>query len=131
MTTTHVNPATLPRNPAFSQAVVVREPAATIYVGGQNSVNAEGEIVGDDIATQTTQTLSNLEAVLAEAGATVGDVVHWTISVADGQSIQDGYEAFARYWGDNPAPPPAVSVNVVAALGNPRFLVEITAVAAL
>jgi enamine deaminase RidA (YjgF/YER057c/UK114 family) len=140
MTTAHLNPETLPRNPAFSQAVVVRDPAATIYVGGQNAVTADGEIVGDDIATQTTQALANLEVALAAAGATMQDVVHWTIAVVDGQSMHEGFEAFMRRWGagtgdgdgDGDAPaPPAISVHIVAGLAHPQFLVEISAVAAL
>ena len=41
----------LHRNPAFTQAVVVSGPVRTIYVGGQDAVNADGQIVGKgDIA---------------------------------------------------------------------------------
>jgi enamine deaminase RidA (YjgF/YER057c/UK114 family) len=132
MTTAHLNPETLPRNPAFSQAVVVRDPAATIYVGGQNAVTAAGDIVGDDLATQTTQALANLDAVLAEAGATLADVVHWTIAVVDGQPMHEGFRAFTERWGaGGGGEPPAISVQVVAGLANPRFLVELSAVAVL
>jgi enamine deaminase RidA (YjgF/YER057c/UK114 family) len=132
MPTEHLNPATLPRNPAFSQAVVVRQPAATVYVGGQNAVTADGQIDGDDLATQTTRALANLEAALAEAGATLRDVVHWTIAVVDGQPLHEGFVAFTERWSaDAAAPPPAISVHVVAGLANPGFLVEISAVAAL
>jgi enamine deaminase RidA (YjgF/YER057c/UK114 family) len=132
MPTAHLNPPTLPRNPAFSQAVVVRQPAATIYVGGQNAVTADGQVDGDDLATQTRCALGNLEAVLAEAGATLRDVVHWTIAVVDGQPLHEGFVAFTERWGaDAAAPAPAISVHVVAGLANPGFLVEISAVAAL
>jgi len=124
----YVNPPTLPRNPAFSQAVVVRAPAATIYVGGQNAMTAEGDIVGDDLATQTAQALTNLGTALTAAGATIHDVVRWTIAVVDGQPLHDGFEAFAQWWGQT-ADPPAISVHVVAGLADPRFLVEIDAVA--
>jgi enamine deaminase RidA (YjgF/YER057c/UK114 family) len=41
---THHNPAGLPRNPAFSQAVSVEGPTRTIYVGGQNAVDADGTV---------------------------------------------------------------------------------------
>ena len=42
----HLNPPTLHRNPAYSQAVAVSGGARTIYVGGQNAVDASGAIVG-------------------------------------------------------------------------------------
>jgi enamine deaminase RidA (YjgF/YER057c/UK114 family) len=124
----YLNPDTLPRNPAFSQAVVVEEPATTIYVGGQNAIMPDGQIVGDTLGEQTAQALTNLEAALAAAGATIHDVVRWTIAVVDGQPLQEGFAAFARRWG-NAGDAPAISVHVVAGLANPRFLVEIDAIA--
>jgi enamine deaminase RidA (YjgF/YER057c/UK114 family) len=128
--TAHLNPPTLLRSPAFSQAVVVSEPGATIYVGGQNAITVDGQIVGDDLATQTTRALANLEAALAAAGATIHDVVRWTITVVNGQPLADGVRAFAQKWGDA-ADPPAISVHLVAGLAHPQYLVEIDAIAAI
>jgi hypothetical protein len=45
MSVRHINPRGMHRNPAFSQAVVVEQPAKTIYVGGQNGAGADGDIV--------------------------------------------------------------------------------------
>ncbi len=42
----HLNPDGLHKNPAFSQAVVVSGSVRAIYVGGQNAVDASGQIVG-------------------------------------------------------------------------------------
>ncbi|MCU1374618.1 MAG: Endoribonuclease [Actinomycetia bacterium] len=123
----HLNPAALPSNPGFSQAVVVSGPARTIYVGGQNAVDLNG-VVGHDLATQTTKALRNLEVVLAEAGAELTDVVSWSILVVDGQPLTDAFGAFQAVWGTR-GPPPAITVAVVAGLANPGFLVEISAVA--
>ena len=127
-TVTHLNPQNLPRNPAFSQGVRVDGGASTIYVGGQNAVDAAGEIVGDDIATQTTQALRNLERVLAEGRAGLEHVVSWTISVVAGQDLRAAVGAFAAVWGSR-GEPPAISVTIVAGLANPAFLVEISAIA--
>lgn len=124
----HLNPPELPRNPAFSQGVSVAGPARTIYVGGQNAVAADGTVVGDDLGTQTTRALENLAAVLAEAGAGLEDVVHWSLAVVAGQPLAGGFAAFQRTWGTRPNPP-AISMAYVAGLANPRFLVEISAVA--
>ena len=43
---THLNPEDMHINPAFAQAVIVEGAARTIYVGGQNAVSADGQIVG-------------------------------------------------------------------------------------
>lgn len=127
MGTRHVNPEGLHRSPAFSQAVVVEQPTKTIYVGGQNGVDAEGKVVGPTVGEQSLQAFRNLATVLESEGATLANVVHWTIAVVEGQSFDEGVAAFQQVW--NPAdPPPAITVHVVAGL-NPGFLVEITAVA--
>jgi len=127
-TVTHLNPEGLHRNPAFTQAVIVEGNARTIYIGGQNAVSPEGKIVGDDLATQTEQVFDNLETILAAAGATLRDVVKWTIFVMQGQDIQPGFGVFQRRWGAHPNPP-AISGLFVAGLANPAFLVEIEAIA--
>ena len=69
-----------------------------------------------------------MQSALAAADATLQDVVRWTIAVVDGQPIQDGFRAFMEIWGDAPDPP-TIGVHVVAGLANPRFLVEIDAIA--
>jgi enamine deaminase RidA (YjgF/YER057c/UK114 family) len=127
MTTRHVNPEGLHRSPAFSQAVVVEQPTKTIYVGGQNGVDAEGKVVGPTVGEQSLQAFRNLATILESEGATLGNIVHWTIAVAEGQSFDEGVAAFQQVW-DPADPPPAITVHVVAGL-NPGFLVEVTAVA--
>lgn len=125
MTVTHINPEGLVASPAFSQAVVVESPSRTIYVGGQNGVDGDGNVVGDDLAAQAHQAFGNLATVLEAAGAGLSDVVRWTIAVVDGHPIGPGFAAF-----QHPADqPPASTVHVVAGLADPRFLVEIDAIA--
>jgi enamine deaminase RidA (YjgF/YER057c/UK114 family) len=125
---THLNPPTLPRNPAFSQVVTVEAPARTIYVGGQNAVTTDDEIVGDNLSDQTRQTVRNLQAALEAADATFADLVQLTITLVDGHSLLDGFAAFQELW-DPEAEPPTINVQVVAGLAHPQFLVEISAIA--
>lgn len=125
---THLNPEGMHRNPAFTQAVVVEGNARTIYVGGQNAVAADGRIVGDDLAAQTEQVFKNLHTILAAAGATLGDVVKWTIYVVQGHDTRPAFGVSQREWGQRPNPP-AIGVLTVAGLTNPAFLVEIEAIA--
>jgi enamine deaminase RidA (YjgF/YER057c/UK114 family) len=127
VSTRHINPDGLPRSPAFSQAVVVEQPAKTIYIGGQNGVNADGKVVGPTVGEQAGQALRNLATILESEGASLANIVHWTIAVVDGHAFAEGLAAFQQAW--NPAdPPPAITVHVVAGLG-PEFLVEIDAIA--
>lgn len=66
----------LPKGP-YSPAVRAGD---FIYVSGQTPRDARtGELVGDDIATQTRATVSNVQRVLAQAGATLSDVVSVTL----------------------------------------------------
>ena len=123
----HINPEGLHRSPAFSQAVVVEQPTKTLYIGGQNGVDANGKVVGPGVREQSKQAFLNLKAILESEGMSLANIVHWTIAVAQGASFDEGVAAFREVW--NPAdPPPAITVHVVAALG-PGVLVEIDAVA--
>ena len=98
-----------------------------IYVGGQNGVDAEGRVVGSTLGEQASQALRNLATVLESEGASLANIVHWSIAAVDGHALDEGFAAFQEAW--NPAdPPPAITVHVVAGLG-PGFLVEIDAIA--
>ncbi|GAA4079447.1 RidA family protein [Actinomadura miaoliensis] len=123
----HINPEGLHRSRAFSQAVVVEQPTKTIYIGGQNGVDADGRVVGPTVAEQALQALRNLRTILESEGASLADIVHWTIAVVDGHSFDEGVAAFQQMW-DPADPPPAITVHVVAGLA-PGRLVEIDAVA--
>ena len=124
-----LSPDGLPRNPAFSNVAVISGSVRTIYVGGQDAVDAEGNIVGiGDIAAQTEQVLRNLRTALAAAGAEPEHVVKWNVFIVEGEDIRAGYAAFQRVWGDRPDPP-VITAAIVKGLAHPDFLVEIDAIA--
>ncbi len=101
-----LNPTGLNRNPAFSNVAIVSGSVRTIYIGGQDAVDAEGTIVGiGDIAAQTEQVLRNLRTALAAAGAEPEHVVKWNVFIVDGHDFRAGFAAFQRVWGDLPNPP--------------------------
>jgi enamine deaminase RidA (YjgF/YER057c/UK114 family) len=125
----YVNPAGLHRNPAFTNVVVVTGSVKTVYVGGQDAVDASGAIVGKgDLKAQTEQVLKNIQAALAEGGAQLEHIVKWNLYVVHGQPLRAGFEVFQRVWGGRPNPP-AISMVFVAGLANPDFLVEMDAIA--
>ena len=130
MLITRLNPDTLHKNPAFSQAVIIEPGARLVFVGGQNAVNVDGQVVGQDVGAQTTQAMQNLVAALAAAGATLRDVFKMNIYLVQGQPLPEAYAAAQPFF-DPGAPPPTVSMFVVAGLANPGYLIEIDAVAAL
>lgn len=129
MKITHVNPETLPKNPAFSQGVLV-EGGKTLYIGGQNGFLPDGSLAGKDFASQTEQAYKNILEILKSVGASQKNVVKQTIYVVKGQSIQTGFVAAQKVWGNFPA---AISVLTVDGLGMPGtgVLVEVDAVAVM
>lgn len=128
MEITHLNPASLFSSPVFSQGVLVRGAHDTLYVGGQNGTDASGAIVEGGLGPQTEQALRNVLAVLAAAGADQTNVMRLAVYVVEGQSVDEGYAASARVWGEHPT---ALTVLTVADLGRPEALVEIEAIAAI
>ncbi len=102
----------------------------TVYVSGQVSVNARGEVVGKgDLRAQATQAFENVRIALAAAGATFADVVMSRIFVV---GLKPGDIAIVRevrgqYF--SKANPPASTLVGVQALVGADWLIEIEATA--
>jgi 2-iminobutanoate/2-iminopropanoate deaminase len=96
-----------------------------IFVSGQIPINAAGEIVGADAATQARQVLSNLAGVLRAAGAGPNDVVKTTVFLTD---LNDFAAVNAAYAEAFAAPYPARATVQVSALPK-GAKVEIEAIA--
>lgn len=125
-----LRPEGLVASPAFSHVAIVPPGAATVYIGGQNAVDANGVLVGgSDTGAQSARALQNAKTALAAAGATLADVVQWTVLFAEGADLAAGYGAVA---GELATDEPALVLAArVSELGVPGALVEISAVAAL
>lgn len=80
-----------------------------------------------DITVQANQVFRNLEAVLAEAGATLQNVVKATVFMKDMNQFVAMNEVYASYFGDHK---PARSAVEVARLPK-DVLVEIEVIAAI
>lgn len=97
-----------------------------IYVSGQGPIDPEtGDVNLGDIATQTRMTLANVEAVLADAGADLRDVIKTTVFLTDIGNFKPMNEVYAEVFGQVR---PARSTVGVAALPL-GISVEIEAVA--
>ena len=107
----------------YSQAILAGK---TIYVSGQIPIDpATGAFAGEDIASQTRQSLTNIRNILQEAGADMSNVVKTTVLLAD----IDDFAAMNEVYGEFFAQPyPARAAFQVAAIPK-GALVEIEAVA--
>ena len=87
----------------YNQAVLA---GGWLYCSGQIPLDpATGAMVGDgDAAAETRQVLSNLQAVLAEAGAKPSDVVRTTVFLADLADFQTVNGIYAEVFGDGVSP---------------------------
>ena len=107
----------------YSQAV---QAGNTIYVSGQLPIDpATGAFAGEDITAQTRQSLNNIKAILAEAGADMSNVVKTTVLLADIADFAAMNAVYAEFF---TAPFPARAAFQAAALPK-NALVEIECVA--
>lgn len=107
----------------YSQAIKAGD---TIYVSGQIPIDPQtGEFAGEDIQTQTRQSLTNIKNILQAAGADMKDVVKTTVLLADIQDFTSMNDVYAEFFAE---PYPARAAFQAAALPK-GARVEIEAVA--
>ena len=107
----------------YSQAVRGGDYA---FVSGQLPIDpATGEFAGNDIASQTRQSLKNVQAILAENGMTMADVTKTTVLLADIAEFAEMNQVYAEFFAE---PFPARAAFEVAALPK-NAKVEIEAIA--
>ena len=108
----------------YSQAI--KAEGVSINVSGQLPIDpATGEFAGDDIASQTRQSLTNVKNILTEAGASMADVVETTVLLTDIAEFGAMNEVYAEFFSE---PFPARAAFQVVALPK-GAKVEIKAVA--
>lgn len=108
----------------YSQAVLVGN---TLYTSGQIAINPQtGDLVLDDIETETKQVMENMKAVLDAADMTFENIIKTTIFIMDMNDFAKINGVYASYFDENLAP----ARETVQVAGLPKGVnVEISMVA--
>ncbi len=100
-----------------------------VEVSGTTAVNEQGQVIGDnDPYEQARYALAKIERALAEAGATMHDVIRTRIYVTNMQFWEEIGRAHGEYFKEIR---PAATMVEVKALIRPDLFVEIEATAVL
>jgi enamine deaminase RidA (YjgF/YER057c/UK114 family) len=127
-----INPETLAPPRGWNHGMLAPEGGRFLFVAGQAASDVSGAIVGEGFVGQFEQALTNVLAVVREAGGGPEHIGQMTVYVTDMEayraSLKPLGEAYRRVMGKNF---PAMALIGVAALIDPRLLVEIEATAVL
>ena len=97
------------------------------FLSGQGPYDSAGVLAGEDIATQTRQTLWNLDVVARASGATLRDAVRVGVYLTDMGNFDEMNNVFAEFF-EQPFPS---RTTVKTGLPKPEMLVEIDAIVAV
>jgi enamine deaminase RidA (YjgF/YER057c/UK114 family) len=104
---------------AYSRAVV---DADWVFVSGTTGFDYAAMTIADDVAVQTEQCLTNIAAALAEAGASIADVVRVLYIVPGGAAEFQRCLPVLRHWFGAVRP---AATMMTAGLLDPRMRIEI------
>lgn len=118
--------------PAVGYANGIAARGRMVFTGGLVGWNAQQEFESDDFAEQVAQTLRNIVAVLAEAGAGPEHLVRLTWYVTDKRAYLDNLREVGRAYREIIGRHyPAMALVQVVALVEDRAQVEIEATAVI
>jgi enamine deaminase RidA (YjgF/YER057c/UK114 family) len=114
--------STFEKEIGYSRAVVDGE---WIFVSGTTGFDYGAMTICDDVVQQTEQCLKNIQAALAEAGASLADVVRVVYVLPKAEDFPACWPTLRKYFGD--VRPAAMMIS--AGLADPRMKIEIEATA--
>lgn len=129
MERTAVNPVNWSLGLGFNQGEVVSGQTRTLYCSGQTAMDRDGRPRHDgDMAAQLALSLDNLEAVLGEAGMSLGSLIRLTIYTTDVDLLLQHYGVLVSRLGAARVAPPTTLLGVTR-LAIPGQWVELEATA--
>lgn len=102
----------------YSRAVVQGD---WIFVSGTTGFDYRTMTIADGVVAQTEQCMKNIEAALAEAGASLADVVRVRYVLPQASEFPECWPVLRRYFGT--VRPAAMMIS--AGLADPRMRIEI------
>lgn len=110
--------STFEQDIAYSRAVVHGD---WVFVSGTTGFDYSTMTIAADVEAQTEQCLANIAAALAQAGASLADVVRVHYILPDAGEFPRCWPILRRYFGDvRPA-----ATMIAAGLSDPRMRIEI------
>jgi enamine deaminase RidA (YjgF/YER057c/UK114 family) len=110
--------STFEREIAYSRAVVDGD---WIFVSGTTGFDYESMAISDSLTEQTEQCLRNIQSALAQAGASLGNVVRVRYILPKAEDFPQCWPILRKYFGDvRPA-----ATMIAAGLADPRMRIEI------
>lgn len=110
----------------YSQAVAA-SPGEIVYVSGQVPVDpTTGELIEDDIRSQTALVLRNIAAILAEAGSGLDQVIKTTVYLKDFGDFGAMNEVYAQAFAGHA--PARATIGVAALPLGARVEIEAVAI---
>jgi enamine deaminase RidA (YjgF/YER057c/UK114 family) len=102
----------------YSRAVVAGD---WVFVSGTTGFDYATMSIADDVAAQAEQCLKNIDAALAQAGASLRDVVRVNYVLPDGADFEPCWPVLRKVFGEvRPA-----AMVITAGLLDPRMKIEI------
>jgi enamine deaminase RidA (YjgF/YER057c/UK114 family) len=117
------------RSNIYHHYIRVDNPATLIFLSGQLSRDADGNLVGPgDMAEQARQAIRNMSVVLKAAGGSLADIVSIVVYTTDIRQFKEIVAARMEFFKDSLPTSTIVEVNHLA---DPGLLIEFQATAAL
>lgn len=104
-----------------------------LFIAGQVGLGENGELAGEELASQASQAFENIAALLASQGASLRDVTKFTTYLVSADEIAEFFEVrerlFPDLFPDGEYPPN--TLLVVERLVRAEFRIEVEAIAQL
>jgi 2-iminobutanoate/2-iminopropanoate deaminase len=110
----------------YSHGIEVPAGSRLVFASGQLGIGP-GDLVPDGVEAQAELCFRNVDAILAEAGLGLADIVRINAFVTGREHLAGYMKVRDRLVGD---PPPASTLMIVSGFSRPEFVVEVEVVAA-